>query len=346
MDFPLRCYASKKAALNQLNQDSSNNDSTKSDNDGSGSPDPSNQLQIGPLQEQGSNDPDDVIPQRISLHSLQLDFKPHPRLLVQLHKGDAPINLTAAQAARYAAPGASSVLGATHNRAETGWSCTAGDIRIDIIPVPWREPVLIRNLGRSPLFVKHVPDGIDAFSIPVHQYRYVYPGSWQASDDRSSLQFRLRPRGYHLYLQQEASKRLHDDEGYIVPQAQKMVTRPRVIDSDALVNQLDKMGLSDNETLNVMDSDTGRIEYSIKCVNSYMQRNSSSDVFKAVWTEGSAQPAIVAVKFHKITNQLADTVAAIRHWKREFQMHKDLHHVSGLQYLCFQTPSVRSLTLA
>lgn len=164
----------------------------------------------------------DAIPQRIPLHQLGLERAPQLRVLFQQPEGDAHITLTAEQPVevRSEAPGEASLVGSTHSRAEIGWSCHAGHIKVTMLPIPWREDVLIKNETNNVLFLEYGPDGLDAFEITPRQYTVIYPGCWQVRDDETTLEFLIRPT---------------------------------LVDVDILAS----VGLGQNQALNIVDSTTG-----------------------------------------------------------------------------------------
>ncbi|KAI3390277.1 hypothetical protein diail_10668, partial [Diaporthe ilicicola] len=327
-----------------------------------------NESHIDRLREQGiikwNSDPQDdvpnrcrvAIPQANPLH--QLERTPQLRVLFQQPEGDTHITLDAEQPVevRFEAPGEPSVLGAMHSRAEIGWSCNAGRIKVTMLPIPWKEDVLVKNETNDSLFLKYGPDGLDAFEITPRQYAVIYPGFWQLRDDKTTLEFLLRPRRYRLLLKDEATKRTAEHpipsskrskkfkpssrvavRGATespLPQDQKTIIRPTVVDVDILVS----IGLGEDQTLNMVDSVTGQLEYSIKRIDRYLKRGDYADVFKAVWKDGSSQPAVVAVKLHKITATEPYNIAAvIKRWKREFQAHRNLEHPCIANLLAFDS---------
>lgn len=288
----------------------------------------------------------DVIPQRIPLH--ELERAPQLRVLFQQPKGDTHITLTAEQPVQVPseAPGEPSLLGAMHSRAEIGWSCRAGRIKVTMLPIPWKEDVLLKNETNDSLFLEYGPDGLDACEIIPRQYAVIYPGCWQLRNDETTLEFLLRPRRYRLLLKDEASKRTADkllppskrskhstraavtqaaESPSTLAQDHKTIIRPTAVDVDMLAS----VGLGQNQALNLVDGATGRLEYSIKRIDRYLKRGDYADVFKAVWKDGSSRPVVVAVKLHRIapTAEPYDIAAAANSWKRELQAHRHLEHV-------------------
>ncbi|KAH8746765.1 kinase-like domain-containing protein, partial [Diaporthe sp. PMI_573] len=111
--------------------------------------------------------------------------------------------------------------------------------------------------------------------------------------------------------------------------------RPAVVDVDVLVSS----GFGENQTLNMVNSATGQLEYSIKCIDRYLKRGDYADVFKAVWKDVSSQPAVVAVKIHKIAvaAEANDIAAAASRWKRELEVHRYLEHPCIPNLLAFDS---------
>lgn len=292
----------------------------------------------------------DTISQKVGLHQLELEQAPRLRVLFQQSEGDMHLTLTAEQAEelRVEAPGAehkllTTVLGATHSRAEISWSCKARRVKAIIFFIPWKDDILILNNSSDSLFLESVPNGLDMFKVSPRHYAVVYPGFWQLRDHETTIEFLLRPRRYRLLIKDEAKKRpaaqpvlspkrSKQSIGVTVTgaieassaQAQKTIIRPTVVDVDIL----NKIGLGENQTLNIVDAVTGQIEYSIKCIGRYLKRGSYADVFKAVWDDGSSEPTVVAVKLYKITAAEPPYIAsAVNRWKRELQAHRGLKHV-------------------
>ncbi|KAH8757902.1 kinase-like domain-containing protein [Diaporthe sp. PMI_573] len=298
----------------------------------------------------------DAIPQKIPLHQLVLERAPQLRVLFQQPEGDTHITLAAEQPAEvhFEAPGEPNVLGAMQSRADISWSCSARRIKITMFPIPWKEDVLIKNETNNSLFLEYGPDGLDAFEIRPRQYGVIYPGSWQLRDDKTTLEFLLRPRRYRLLLKDQvtkratehpipSSKRSKPSSGVVLREATESpllqdrttTVRPAVVDVDVLVSS----GFGENQTLNMVNSATGQLEYSIKCIDRYLKRGDYADVFKAVWTDVSSQPAVVAVKIHKIAvaAEANDIAAAASRWKRELEVHRYLEHPCIPNLLAFDS---------
>lgn len=284
----------------------------------------------------------------LGIHQLKLNQAPRLRVLFQQYEGHAKVTLTAetVQELSVDAPGTTSVLGAMHSRAETAWSCKARRIKVAMFPIPWKDDVLLYNEASRELLLKSMPDGLDVLEIRPKTFAYVNPGFWQLCDSETTMQFLLRPRPYRLLLEDEATKRTAEEplppsktskqltraagtveaeSSSSVAQDQKTLIRPTVVDVDMLTS----IGLGRNQTLTVMDRATEQPEYSLKCIDRYLQKSRSADVFKAAWMDGSSRPAIVAVKLHKIAAAAEpyDIIAAVRRWKRELQVHRHLEHV-------------------
>lgn len=283
--------------------------------------------------------------QTMGIHQLELEQAPRLRVLFKQSEEDVHVTLTAEQAEelRVEIPGAPSMLGAMHSRAEISCSCKARRVEFTIFYLPWKDDVLIHNETSYSLFLKSVPNELDVFKIPPRQYAVVYLGFWQLRDDETTVEFLLRPRRYRLLVKDEANKRSADQPlpsskrskhstefamaGAVEApsvQDQKTIIRPTVVDVDIL----NRIGLGENQSLNMIDGATGQHEYSLKRIDRYLKRGDYADVFKAIWDNGSSQPAVVAVKLHKITaTEPSEIAAAMKRWKRELQAHESLAHV-------------------
>lgn len=245
--------------------------------------------QDGVLEHEQNRDDGDAIPPRLGLHQLELEQAPRLRVLFQQYEEDTKITLTAEATEYFPVDAAETlnVLGAMHSRAEIVWICKARRININIYPIPWKDNILLHNDSDSTLSVESVPNGLDVFEIPALKYALVYPGFWQLCNRETTLEILLRPRRYRLLLQDDATKRTAEqplppskrskhstgvgatgaaESPYSVAQNQKTIIRPTVVDVDMLTS----MGLGRNQTLNMVDSTSGQLEYSIKCIDRYL----------------------------------------------------------------------------
>lgn len=295
----------------------------------------------------------DASPEKMGLNQLVLEKAPQLRILFQQPEHGVQVTLTAEQSEEFevGAPDTehetkTKVLGAMQSRAGVSCSYEARRIKATIFFIPGKDDVLFRNETDDLLFLKSIPNGLDIREILPRQYVLVYPGFWQLRDDETTVEFLLRSRRYGLLKTDEAVKRSAGQsalsskrpkrsvgaagaasiERVIQNQVQKTMIRSSPVDIDLLHT----IGLGKNQTLNVVDSVTGQLEYSIKRIGQYLQRNKNADVVKAIWHEGSSKPTVVAVKMHKIPNtDPHDTAAVIKRWDREFQVHRSLDHVGG-----------------
>ncbi|KAK7743813.1 hypothetical protein SLS53_003832 [Cytospora paraplurivora] len=314
--------------------------------------------QHGVLKHEQHHDDSDAIPPRLGIHQLELEQAPQLRILFQEYEGDTKVTLTAEKTKKFPvnAAGTPNVLGAMHSRAEIVWSCKAGRINVTILPIPWKDNILLFNKGDSTLFVESAPNGLDMFEIQTSEYAVVYPGFWQLCNRETTLEILLRPRRYRLLLKDDAMKRTAEqppptskrfkhstgaavtgaaEHPSSVAQNQKTIIRPTVVDVDMLTS----IGLGQNQTLNVVDNATGQLEYSIKRIDGYLKRGDYTDVFKAAWKDGSSQPAVVAVKLHKVAAAAEphDIAATARRWKRELEVHRYLEHPCIAKLLAFDS---------
>lgn len=230
-----------------------------------------------------------------------------------------------------------------HSRTEIMFTCRARSINVTMSFIPWENDVIITNKTSNPLVVESMPNRLDTFEIAPRQHAIVYPGSWQLRDHETSINFLLRPRRYLLLLKDEVKKRLapeltrstrnakqltesHVNATVETPSAQdqKVIVRPTIIDAETL----SRVGLRDDQTLNVVDAVTGQLEYSIKYIDHHLRCSRLTKVFKAIWDDQSSNPVVVAIKLHRVEttdpNRIYD---AIRRWKQEVQAHKSLKHV-------------------
>lgn len=239
------------------------------------------------------------------------------------------------------------LFGVMHSRAEIMFTCSARSINVTISFIPWRDDVLIFNYTSHPLVVESVPNRLDKFEIAPRQHAVVYPGSWQLRDHETTINFLLRPRRYLVLLKDAAKKRSapeltpsdRDSKQLTGPDvvetsetssdpSQKVIIRPTIIDADTLT----RLGLRDNQTLNMVDTVTGQLEYSIRYIDHHLRSSSHCKIFKAIWDDKSSEPAIVAVKLHKIETADPSRISgAIGRWKQEVWAHKSLKHV-GRQF--------------
>ncbi|KAH8753291.1 kinase-like domain-containing protein, partial [Diaporthe sp. PMI_573] len=253
-------------------------------------------------------------------------------------------------------PSRTSMTSCTTTTRSLAWSCKARRIKVTMFPIPWKDDILLYNEATSTLFLESVPNGLDVFEIRPKKFAVVYPGFWQLCDCETTVEFLLRPRRYRLLLKDDATKRTAErplppskrskhSTGAAVTRAaeipsslaqdQKTIIRPTAVDVDMLTS----IGLGQNQTLNVVDSATGQLEYSIKCIDRYLKKGDYADVFKAVWKDRSSRPAVVAVKLHKIAAAAEpyDIAAAARRWKRELEAHRHLEHPCIANLLAFDS---------
>lgn len=95
------------------------------------------------------------------------------------------------------------------------------------------------------------------------------------------------------------------------------------------IDILKRIGLGENQTLNIVNGISGQLKYSIKCVDRYLQKGNNADIFKAIWKDGPSGPTVIAIKLHKIaTTESVHIAHAIYRWKREMQAHKRLKYIS------------------
>ena len=282
------------------------------------------------------------------IHRLQREREPELRLLFQQPDvNTVRINVTAAQEIRLNSGAEPSlldrVLGVTHSKAELRCSLEANHIKVTMFFVPLKDDMVVFNDTSHMLFLEKMPQGgFDSRSLPPKHYEIIYPGFWRLYDNKTSVEFLLRPCRYQLFLTTEVNKRLAGEDlpppkrGMLstgaaatgatgVPPArdQKTIVRRELANADLL----NGTGLDEGQALHLVNRLTGQREFSIKFIRRYQKNSKPVDVFKAIWDECS-KSRVVAVKQHRITTAgPLGVVAAVENWERELKAHKDLDHV-------------------
>lgn len=305
-------------------------------------------------------------PPRIAIHQLAFEQAAHLRLIFKQFEEDPKVIITAEETEEVSvsveASGTHKMIGVMHSRTETAWSFEANNINVIMYPIPMEDGIVVHNgSAEQPLRLESVPNGLDVFEIRRQGSAVIYPGFWRLSDSETTVEFLLRPRRYDLILKQEATntdlatrtarclkrtaeellelppmKRVKQsgetalstgpaaDNVSISAATPKTSIRPAMAD----VGELNSFGLAQNQTLNVVDNATGRLEYSLKMVQ-YLQRSSTADVFKAIWKDGSSRPTLVVVKLFKVyAPEPVHIIDAAQSWQYELHAHRHLEHVS------------------
>lgn len=285
--------------------------------------------------------------QDAGIYRLQRERQPELRLLFQQPDDTVRINVTAAQELRVQHGAESSlrdrVLGVTHSRTELRCSLKADRIEVTMFFVPLKDDMVLFNDSGHTLSIERIPSGgFDSRSLPPKQYELVYPGFWRLFDNKTSVEFLLRPCRYRLFLSTEANKRLASEE--LPPPKRGMLSTGAAVTGAtkapptrgqkttirrelANVDLLNSTGLENSQTLHMVDELTGQMEYSLRFKKRYTKTAAPVEVSQAVWDECS-KSRVVAVKRHRINTAEPYSVAAtIKSWERELKAHKDLDHV-------------------
>lgn len=244
--------------------------------------------------------------------------------------------------------------GATHSRAETRCTITINGINLAVSFIPWGDDAIVYNETSKGFVLTSVPDEFNNLEIGPRGSATIYPGIWELRRDNTSVEFRLRPRRYRLFLEEKSNKRAAEEDMLpsekvkgsrgqrIIPQRRyddssprSVVTRPVTTEGAAALAQV---GLNEDSTLSVVDEATGMLEYSITRPRArFLKRDKGVDVFKAIFKSGddASQPRGVVVKMHKPRG--ANIESAIQCWSQEYNVHQGLRHVSDASL----SPSLR-----
>ncbi|KUI71127.1 Mitogen-activated protein kinase kinase kinase 1 [Cytospora mali] len=245
------------------------------------------------------------------------------------------------------------VLGFIHGYTDAECALEAGNIRVAILFVPWKDEVIIVNSSSRPLGITSEPDKLVQLVIGRKESATIDPGYWAIQDNYTCLRFVLRPRRYHLLFEIETRKRPAD----VAESASKRVRVPaeslysrgedtslssaqtgkamiRRVPTDEVDNLAD-LGVPTGHTLTMLDSISGKVEYSIKRLGDWAIQKRQGVIFKAVWRNKASESKLVVVKIHKPFGKQDPIKHAIDRWKAEVRIHRGLQHPRIADFIAF-----------
>ncbi|KUI61559.1 Serine/threonine-protein kinase tousled-like 2 [Cytospora mali] len=182
--------------------------------------------------------------------------------------------------------------GAIHSRAETRCTITINSINLAISFIPWEDDAIVYNETSKGFVLASVPDEFNNLEIRPRGDATIYPGIWELRGDKTSVKFRLRPRRFRLFLEEQSHKRIAEED---------------VLPSEKVRGSRGQRMLPQRRAR-------------------FLKRDEGVDIFKAFFKSGddASQPRVVVVKMHK--PHRANIESAIGCWSREYNVHHGLQH--------------------